>query len=275
MGDAGHAAEGNEPGLVASSLVSSARAAAAPPTLPLLRFLGSAFRASLPLAFAGIVVPGASILAATSAPTFSTESYERRRRLPRLEAETKASIELSNALLLEWIQEGDALDDEISEATVTFRIEAGPLWRRKDVAESFRVVVSTPKKVNPAGERPHVVYTVATTFAPSPIDGEGMQEDDLEVTRRFSDFVALDRLLRSRFYHPLVLVPALPPRHDFVLGDQRFDVAFLEDRRSGLQSWLDACVDHPVLGTSEELKDFLALPEYKVNDHPPMQPKWD
>lgn len=228
-------------------------------TSSLLSVVGSTFSLSLPFSFGGLVVPGASILAATSAPTFATASYSRRKRLPRLERNA-AGLKPQD-LLLRWIDEGDDLDDDLDDSTQTYEIDDGPAWAPREDRPAYSVIVSSPEVVSPADERAHVLYRVVTTFVPHhpTSDVDDSEPEPLDVQRRFSDFSALEALLKARFLHPLVCIPSLPPRADLTFGASRFDRAFLLTRARGLQIWLERCRRHPVLGDSEELKGFLRI----------------
>ena len=228
-----------------------------------LSVVGSAFSFSLPFSFGGIVVPGASILAATSAPTFKRDSVGRAPRLPRPEGDWKtAKRQDSKSLLLAWIEEGDEFDNDLTDVTQTWNIADGPAWQRPRGA-AYRVSIHDPVVVNTASERLHVSYTVSTHFEATV--AENLDGDVYAVGRRFSDFVALDDLLRMRFFHPLVNVAPLPTKGDFSFPSTRTDPSFLARRARLLSEWFADLCRHPVLGESEEVKGFLVIEKREVS----------
>lgn len=231
----------------------------------LLSVVGSAFSFSLPFSFGGgIVVPGASTLAATSAPTFKRNEVARAPQLPRPECDWKAAKRQdSKSLLLAWIEEGDEFDNDLTDVTQTWDVADGPVWQRARGAV-YRVSIHDPVVVNTASERLHVSYTLSTHFEVAV--AESPEEKDVyAVARRFSDFVALDDLLRMRFFHPLVIVTPLPTKSEISFPSTRTDPAFLARRARLLTDWLTDLCRHPVLGESEELKGFLVIEKREVS----------
>lgn len=205
----------------------------------LLSVVGSAFSFSLPFSVGGIAVPGASVLAATSAPTFSCEPVVRAARLPRPEDNWRAALRCdSGSLLLAWIEAGDECDKDVTDLTQTWDITDGPAWRLS-LHSMYKVTVRDPVVSNVADEAPHVLYTVSTIFEALPDcdDGGGAIYD---VARRFSDFAALDHLLRWRYFHPLITVPPLPTKGDIALLASKFDSQYLERRARLLTEWVGA-----------------------------------
>lgn len=228
----------------------------------ILSVVGSAFSFSLPFSFGGIVVPGASILAATSAPTFKRDSIARAPRLPRPECDWKAAKRQdSKSLLLAWIEEGDEFDNDLTDVTQTWDIADGPAWQRARGA-AYRVSIHDPVVLNTARERLHVSYTVSTHFEAV---AESLEGEVYAVARRFSDFVALDDLLRMRFFHPLVIVAPLPTKGEFSFPSTKTDPSFLARRARLLTEWFEDLCRHPVLGESEELKGFLVIEQREVS----------
>ncbi|GAA5861900.1 hypothetical protein JCM3774_001344 [Rhodotorula dairenensis] len=220
--------------------------------------VGSAFSFSLPFPLGGITVPGASILAATSAPTFNRDSVARAPRLPRPEVDCKAAMSRGSlSLLLAWIEAGDECDEDVTDVTQTWDITEGPVWR-STTRLTYKVTVRDPVISNTTSKPPHVLYTVSTVFE-VPLDCENDGAGIYDVPRRFSDFAALDDVLRLRFFHPLITVPALPTKGDISLGSIRFDSLYLERRARLLTAWVSELCCHPVLSESEELKGFLII----------------
>ncbi|KPV75362.1 uncharacterized protein RHOBADRAFT_53347 [Rhodotorula graminis WP1] len=214
-------------------------------------------------------IPGASILAATAA----TPSPEHARRvpLPRLTSTRRAtapSAAEGKALLLRWVDEGDALDDDgLDAATQRWDVESGPAWRSSP-HESYGVTLREARKVSPLGEAAYVVFEVETMFPSAAATASGDEGEPgslagsnttLVVHRRYSHFLALHTLLSARYCAPLVVVPSLPPGAPLAYGAARFDPALVETRRRELEAWLRRCGRHAVLGTCEEMRGFLAL----------------
>ncbi|GAA5850151.1 hypothetical protein JCM9279_003545 [Rhodotorula babjevae] len=216
-------------------------------------------------------IPGASILAATAAAPSPSLALARRIPLPRLTSTRRAtapSAAEGKALLLRWVAEGEALDDdELDEGIQRWDVESGPAWR-SSAHETYGVSVREARKVSPLGEAAYVVFEVETTFpataATSDVDDEpdstaADSDSTLVVHRRYSHFLALHTLLSSRYCAPLVVVPSLPPGAPLAYGAARFDPALVETRRRELEAWLRRCGRHAVLGTCEEMRGFLAL----------------
>ncbi|KAF8790644.1 Sorting nexin-11 like protein [Argiope bruennichi] len=72
-----------------------------------------------------------------------------------------------------------------------------------------------------------------------------------QVRRRYSEFLHLRRRLAA--HHPTVNPPALPPKNYF----HRFDDALIEERRGGLQKFLDEVLIIPVYLSDKSLHMFL------------------
>ncbi|OQR66286.1 hypothetical protein BIW11_14253, partial [Tropilaelaps mercedesae] len=72
------------------------------------------------------------------------------------------------------------------------------------------------------------------------------------VRRRYSEFVILRSILQEQ--HPSLSVPRLPGR---TLLGKRFDQRFIQDRCSGLHSFLKAIVEQPVYLSNKSLHLFL------------------
>ncbi|TXT06241.1 uncharacterized protein COLE_05572 [Cutaneotrichosporon oleaginosum] len=74
--------------------------------------------------------------------------------------------------------------------------------------------------------------------------------------RRYSDFVWLHTTLLQRY--PFRLLPALPPKR------MNPDAAFLETRRKGLQRFINALVNHPVMRDDGALNVFMTEPNFEA-----------
>ncbi|TNY23505.1 hypothetical protein DMC30DRAFT_347374 [Rhodotorula diobovata] len=246
----------------------------------------SAFSLLLP-ALGRTPIPGASILAATAAPPSSQHAHARRAPLPRLTSTRRAvapSGAEGKALLLRWVEEGDALDEEVGDGEggdgaggQRWDIDAGPAWRAIE-DEVYGVRVREGRKVSSLGESAYVAFEVETTFpasgaavAGAEADAEGCEAEGgniLVVQRRYSHFLALHTLLSARFCAPLITVPPLPPGAPLAFGAARFDPALVETRRRELEAWLRRCSRHPVLATCEEMRGFLAIEgEKELSQH--------
>ncbi|ORX43297.1 hypothetical protein BCR36DRAFT_361394 [Piromyces finnis] len=78
-----------------------------------------------------------------------------------------------------------------------------------------------------------------------------------EVRHRFTDFINLNNALISAY--PSCIIPPLPEKkviESFITGD-RFSSEFTERRRRLLEVYMQRIVRHPVIQTSEILKNFL------------------
>lgn len=72
--------------------------------------------------------------------------------------------------------------------------------------------------------------------------------------RRYNDFVALRRILVDKHGKETYIMKL--PRKTYFLQD-RFQPEFLEERRRGLEYWLNSVVLNPVLGGTAEVKQFV------------------
>ncbi|GAA6056132.1 hypothetical protein JCM3770_006010 [Rhodotorula araucariae] len=231
-----------------------------PSTTP---FGTSAFSLLLPV-LGRTPIPGASILAATAAPNASGHeaSHSLLPRLKNTRRTVAPSAAEGKALLMRWVEEGDALDDVIDEAGAgaqRWDIDAGPTWSAGEEG-AYEVFVRAGRKVSPLGGSAYVAFPVETVFPP--LEADDGAEDELRVlsvTRRYSHFLALHTLLASRFCAPLLSIPPLPPKAPLAFGAAKFDPALVETRRRELEAWLRRCGRHPVLRTCEEMRGFLAI----------------
>lgn len=84
------------------------------------------------------------------------------------------------------------------------------------------------------------------------------------VRRRYSDFVWLRNNLVSEY--PTSIIPPLPDKLRLEYLD-RFNPAFIEKRRLGLERFLGRVVRHPFLYMSESLRSFLELEILSINTY--------
>ncbi|KOO25931.1 sorting nexin 1 [Chrysochromulina tobinii] len=87
---------------------------------------------------------------------------------------------------------------------------------------------------------------------------------EFAVTRRFRDFDWLHTQLVATF--PGAIVPPLPEKHaaqvaTYKVTAQQQSAAFLEERRSQLQRFLQRLVAHPMIHTAPDLQAFLEKPD--------------
>ncbi|KAH8916372.1 Vps5-domain-containing protein [Atractiella rhizophila] len=112
----------------------------------------------------------------------------------------------------------------------------------------FVIRVGDPQKVgaaiNPMSG--HTVYTVRTQT-----NSTSFKKPEFSVLRRYKEFVWLyEQLLED---NPGVMVPQLPEKQ--AMG--QFDAEFVENRRHGLQDFLERCTSHPILYEDNDLRLFL------------------
>ncbi len=106
------------------------------------------------------------------------------------------------------------------------------------------------------------VYRVVARAKGAPVEG----------FKRFSDFVELDRKVRSAFVgsHLLSSLPSLPPKSIKLLNDHT-DATFVEQRRQGLQHYMTKLVALPRIPLNPDVLEFLALlPAFAVSNAPPV-----
>ena len=80
------------------------------------------------------------------------------------------------------------------------------------------------------------------------------------ITHRYSDFELLRAALARRF--PACIIPAIPPRTLLKTSISAYfvsDPEFLENRRRGLEEFMNQTLDHRKLRTSPELSEFLSV----------------
>lgn len=86
------------------------------------------------------------------------------------------------------------------------------------------------------------------------------------MSRRYSDFGWLNHTLLQRY--PFRLLPALPPkrvnRAPMVARLTTADAGFLEMRRKGLQRYLNAVLNHPVIRDDGALNVFMTEPNFEA-----------
>eukprot|EP00727_Mastigamoeba_balamuthi_P001978 m51a1_g11778 putative rab32 family (328) ;mRNA; f:282201-283451 len=127
---------------------------------------------------------------------------------------------------------------------------------RKDRdSEYMRVRVCDPVRVEDSGAAPYTLYRLSSvTWEMN--SNRAMQE--FCVSKRYNDFVALRSALMQKANG--LSLPLLPEKYNFVsffspLG--RFDPDFVEQRRVGLQNWINTVVRDSTFGVDPVLRKFL------------------
>lgn len=91
----------------------------------------------------------------------------------------------------------------------------------------------------------------------------GVQSDDDKwlVTKRFSQFDELDKMLKS-YHHETENLPTLPPKK-IKMFSSHLSPAFIEERRVNLENFVQALLGHDndSIKSSREFKEFLKKPE--------------
>lgn len=119
----------------------------------------------------------------------------------------------------------------------------------------FNTTVTNPEKQG-EGMSQYISYTLKTEYIGS--DG---QPATATVVRRFSDFSWLYQKLYVSFKG--ILIPPLPQKGRLM---NRFGEQFIEDRRRGLEQFLNRIAAHKGLAQSEEVSLFLHGNESELNE---------
>ena len=101
------------------------------------------------------------------------------------------------------------------------------------------------------GSKSVAVYTVSSSVHDGP---------QINVKKRFSEFVDLDRLVRSAFSnsHLLSSIPSLPPKQSKLLV-KHLDPHFIEGRRIGLETYLRKLLALPRIPQNPDVLQFLGI----------------
>ncbi|PHZ16749.1 uncharacterized protein RHIMIDRAFT_65625 [Rhizopus microsporus ATCC 52813] len=123
-------------------------------------------------------------------------------------------------------------------------------------AEPMTIRVEDPQK-SPNGS--FITYRLFTMTCL-----EHYSTNNRPVRRRFRDFVWLHNALSAEF--PTCIIPPLPEKHrlKFIKGD-RFDPQFIEQRRLGLQWFMDRIARHPYLQASQYTRLFLESTDFATD----------
>lgn len=110
---------------------------------------------------------------------------------------------------------------------------------------AIRVAVGNPTHAG-AGISKHTLFTVSTTTSL-----DVFPRKDMAVARRYSDFVWLHQ--RLCYVFPGVIIPPVPAKK--LVGNM--EESFIEERRSGLEEYINRVVHHPRLVKALEVQVFL------------------
>lgn len=148
-------------------------------------------------------------------------------------------------------------EEEIAQSTqLNLEIPPTPPTQPQDEfkAEPMTIRVDDPVK---SSDGSFITYRVFTMTAI-----EIYSSDKRHVRRRFQDFVWLHNALKIEF--PACVIPPLPEKHRmrYVKGD-RFNPVFIEQRRLGLQWFMDRIARHPYLQASQYTRLFLESTDFK------------
>lgn len=133
------------------------------------------------------------------------------------------------------------------------------------VSPDLAVSVGNPSKIG-EGMSAYFTYEVTTkTSLPQFAFGQ------FTVTRRFRDFDWLHLQLCTKF--PGAIVPPLPDKHAAQVSTMKVtgvtqSAAWLEERRSQLQRFLQRLVAHPALHVAPDLQAFLEKPDEALEARP-------
>jgi len=122
--------------------------------------------------------------------------------------------------------------------------------------EYITVTVSEPITHEENGKKSHTSYkiTTSTTFPE-------YKEKEFSVRRRYKDFVWLRNHLKDKLNERgkrLTLANLPGNTMTSFLGSGRFDSQFVEERRKGLEEFLNSVVNHPFSRFEKALQDFLS-----------------
>ena len=101
----------------------------------------------------------------------------------------------------------------------------------------------------------YVVYTVNTTTT-----NPKYSYSQCTVIRRYSDFLWLHDILATDY--PYAIIPPMPEKNTM----NRFEIDFVESRRSSLQSFVREVCTHPLLKESKRLRSFLTADDEKFGE---------
>ena len=116
------------------------------------------------------------------------------------------------------------------------------------------VIVDCPQK-SITNMETYVTFRVSVTTTRTDLKAALVAVDDLEIRRRFNDFIYLR--VQLEVLHPTRIVPPLPEKHPLHSID-RFSGPFIDRRTKALQRFLQRLAEHPVLSTASVFTHFLS-----------------
>jgi len=136
--------------------------------------------------------------------------------------------------------------------------------------EQIKIYVGDPKK-HKSNLDSFITYLITTqTF------NDGVKINELNVRRRYNDFVWLKNLLDIKY--PFNIISPLPMKHTLskklhVVAD---DGDFIRRRMTGLQNFLQRIIDNPVISIDSSVQLFISADDDTLHtaqqEHPPSTP---
>jgi len=129
--------------------------------------------------------------------------------------------------------------------------------------EYITVSLSEPITMEENGKKTYTTYkvTTVTTFPE-------YKNKEFSVRRRYSEFAWLRNHLKEKLNERgKRLTLATLPGNTFgsLLGTTRYDDEFVEERRKGLEEFINSVVNHPFSRFEKALQDFLQDQEFKCS----------
>jgi hypothetical protein len=124
--------------------------------------------------------------------------------------------------------------------------------------------VTEPKTIEENGKKMYTLYTVTTETNLKDYNG-----GKFVVTRRYKDFAWLKGILNEKLDKEKEGGTIAPLPGDTVasfLGFGRFDDKFIEERRKGLQEFLNSVTNHIVTRFEPRLRNFLTDPNWTPDE---------
>jgi len=121
--------------------------------------------------------------------------------------------------------------------------------------ESIQVTVDEPVTQEEQGKKSHTTYKITTTTT-----FPEYREKEFSVRRRYKEFVWLRSHLKEKLNERgkrLTLAQLPGNTVGSFLGPGRYDENFVEQRRKGLELFLNSIVNHPFSRFEKALQDFL------------------
>jgi len=129
--------------------------------------------------------------------------------------------------------------------------------------EYITVHVTEPETIEEMGKKVHTTYKVSTsTTFPE------YKSKEFSVRRRYKEFVWLRNHLKDRLNEKgkrLTLAELPGNTFSSFLGSGRFDAEFIEQRRKGLEEFINSVVNHPFSRFEPALQNFLADQDAKCD----------